>query len=250
LLILLIWEVTIWLQGILKGKVNHQKLLASLNFSFFLMILMLFFIFHEYTLNQEPGFPDTFEILNILERNILDIASYGLIPWIAFPIFGAFTASFLCLPCVEKHNISKKMVSLLILDALFTIIGLMYLTKERVVAPAIVLPSSYPHVFLSIGLIGSITIIMIALLDYYEKLPRESITRFFYPIITLSKITLTVYFFHPVIGFLDPEIITSETMLLVVSALYSAFFVLIALVWQKWKFKYSLEWLIRKVTKV
>jgi hypothetical protein len=195
---------------------------------------------------REKSSPVPLDPLLVLERAILDIGSYGLIPWLSFSLSGGLIASFLNLPNREIPEIRKGDILSIITSVIFCISGFMSLKTERFVTPALQEPSSFPHVFISIGVITLLTTLLIISLDLYQIFPYDTISKVFYPLIIVSNISLTVYLSHMLISFLDPTIIPSEPIFLILAFLYALLFVVIAHVWQRWEFKYSVEWIIRK----
>ena len=124
----------------------------------------------------------------------------------------------------------------------------MSLRIERFISAGLGYASSFPHVFISIGLIGCIFVVLILALDIFQKIPQKTSFRLLYPVIVVSKISLTVYLVHPVAAVIDPSIISSEAALLLLLSLYSLFFIILAQLWQKWNFKYSFEWIVKKLS--
>ncbi len=231
-----------------KFNVNPElKTILAIFFSLSLFtVIFLFVFFHNYTLSSSRLFPVSLNIQSVLENIFLDVSSCGIIPWLSFALAGALTASYLDLRNISNKKIFKKASIALGCNLIILIIGLLFLTTERFVSAGIGYPSSYAHIFISLGLIGSVNIILILALDVYQVIPMDVTKRYLSPIISLSKISLTVYFVHPVFAIIDPEIVLSEIVLLLIVAVYCIFFIVIALVWQKWNFKYSLEWFISR----
>jgi hypothetical protein len=245
--LLLIWQIAWFLKKLrLKGDLDYiQYLRISLSISL-VIILFLFIFFHSYTLIREKSSPVPLDPFVILERAILDIGSYGLIPWLSFSLSGGLIASLLNLPNRKIHKIEKGDLLSIIIGIIFCILGFMSLEAERFVSPAIQEPSSIPHVFISIGGLILITILSIISLDLYLIIPYETTKKILYPFIILGNISLTVYLTHTLISFLDPSIIPSEPIFLILAFLYTLLFVIIGHFWKRWEFKYSLEWIIRK----
>ncbi|MFX0174549.1 MAG: hypothetical protein ACFE9L_21940, partial [Candidatus Hodarchaeota archaeon] len=245
--LLLIWQLAWFLKKLkLKWDLDYvQYLRISLSISL-IIILFLFIFFHSYTLEREISSPIPIDPLVVLERAILDTGSYGLIPWLSFSLSGGLIASFLDLTNREILEIRKGDIITIIIGTIFCILGFMSLQIERFVTPALQEPSSFPHVFISIGVITLSTTLLIIFLDLYRKISYETISKIFYPLIIVSNISLTVYLTHTLISFLDPTIIPSEPIFLILAFFYALLFVIIAHFWQRWEFKYSLEWIIRK----
>ncbi len=248
LFILAILEFAYWIDGKigLNWKIRHL-------FTIFLLINLLFvifffFLFHNYTISYSREFPVNLDIQSILENIFLDVSSCGVIPWLSFSLAGGLTASFLDLQNLQKEILPKKGFFILFINFLILLIGMLFLQFERFISAGIGYASSFSHVFISIGLIGFFNLFLILIFDVYQYISQERIKKLLYPIITLSKISLTIYFVHPIVGIFNPNIITSELMLLILITIYCLFFILIAIFWQKWKFRYSLEWFMRRLT--
>lgn len=248
LFILLLWEVASWFVKRISDYWSHQQFLTILLLLNFITIIALFIFFHDYTLLRESSriFPVAFDLRSILENIFLDISSCGIIPWLSFSLAGGLTASFLNLPHVQKINDLQKGRSVFLVNILFLIIGILCLRTERFVSAGLGYASSFSHVFITIGLVGCINIVMILLFDVYKVVPPETISKIFYPVIIVSNISLTIYLIHPIVGVIDPSLIPSESILLFLVSLYCVFFVILAHFWQKWDYKYSFEWIIKK----
>ncbi|MFX1516109.1 MAG: hypothetical protein ACFFC6_07365 [Promethearchaeota archaeon] len=247
LFLLILWELASWLEK--KTSWSFQRAFTALLFSCFFSTITLFIFFHDYTVIKENSrlFPVTLDVQAILEGIFLDVSSCGLIPWLSFPLAGGITASIFNLPfSSEKSKILQKATLLFVVNTLFLIFGVLYLRKERFISAGLGFASSFPHVFISIGFIGCVFIVLILTLDIFQIYPHKSSFRLFYPIVVVSKISLTVYLVHPVIGIFDPSLIPSEEVLLLLVFLYGLFFIILAHMWQKRDFKYSFEWIIRK----
>lgn len=246
LCILCIFELSYMIKK--KYIINHElKTILTLVFSLSLVtVIFLFFFFHNYTLSSSRLFPVSLNIQSVLENIFLDVSSCGIIPWLSFALAGAITASYLDLPNISNKKILKKASIALGCNLFVLLIGFLFLITERFVSAGIGYPSSFAHIFISLGLIGSLNVILILALDVYQVISMDVTKKYLSPIISLSKISLTVYFIHPVVAIIDPKIVLSEIVLLLIVAIYCIFFIVLALVWQKWNFKYSLEWFIRR----
>lgn len=246
--LLLIWYFAWFLEkSKLKWNLNYLQSLRILLAISLIIILIAFFVLHDSTLTREKSYPVQLDPLVILERAILDIGSYGLIPWFSFSLSGSLIASILNLPNREIQKIKKTDVSLILIGLIFLIIGLPFLRIERFVSPALGgEPSSFSHILISIGVLILSTTLLINLFDLYQIIPLKTITKLCYPIIVVSNISLTVYLIHPMISILDPSYIPSELIFLILAILYSLLFVVIAHFWQYREFKFSIEWFVRK----
>lgn len=246
LFFLLMWELACWIEEKINGYWSSQQCLTIILLLNFILVITLFFLFHDYMIKQPVGFPVQSEIKRIIEYALLDISTSGVIPWLSFPLAGGITASFLDLNNIHKIRATEKSVIILSANLAFLAVGLLYLAEERFISHGIGYTSSFSHIFISIGLIGFVFMIIVLLLDINQKIPRKSAIRLFYPIIIVSKISLTVYLIHPVFGVLNPSLIPSKLVLMLLASLYSLFFVILAHFWQKWDFKYSFEWIIKE----
>ncbi|MHA1945030.1 MAG: acyltransferase family protein [Candidatus Hodarchaeales archaeon] len=250
LFLLLMWEVAIWISEKVDStslKVERAFLITLVGSS--VIVLFLYFFFHEYTKGQPVIFPVNLDILSILGHALLDIGSAGVIPWLFFSLTGGITASLLDLTNSEIETARKTTVLLLIGFLLVLILGFYTLTLEPFVSPALRVPSSYSHLFISTGVVGSLTMSLLFVFDLNKNLKVRNLQDLFSPIIVVSKITLTIFIIHPVIFILDPRIIPSLELLLILTTIYSLLFVPIAYIWQKWDFKYSSEWFIQSKTR-
>ncbi|MFX0085585.1 MAG: acyltransferase family protein [Candidatus Hodarchaeota archaeon] len=245
LFILILFEISCLIQKNYSSKWKFRSLFTLVLLFCFLTIIFLFFFFHEYTVNHPRPFPVDLNIRSIFENIFLDVSSCGIVPWLSFSLAGGITASYLNLPNLIQKDLPKKAIFILLVNLLFLTIGFLFLGTERFVSAGIGYASSFSHVFISIGLIGFLNISLILFLDIYQVIPQKTSMKVFTPLINLSKISLTVYFIHPVFAILNPNIISSEIILLIIIGSYCLFFIFLSSVWKKWYFKYSFEWFIR-----
>ncbi|MHA1444690.1 MAG: hypothetical protein ACTSR4_08075, partial [Candidatus Hodarchaeales archaeon] len=99
--------------------------------------------------------------------------------------------------------------------------------------------------FISIGAMGSLTMLFFLIFDLSGSVRYENVKSFFSPVIIISKITLTIFIIHPIVFALDPNVIPSLETFFLLATLYSLMFIPIAYIWKKWDFKYSFEWFIQ-----
>jgi hypothetical protein len=246
LFLLFVWEVSIWISEKVDNpslKVERAFLITLLGSS--VIVLLLYFFFHEYTKGQPVIFPVNLDLISILSHALLDISSAGVIPWLFFSLAGGITASLLDLSHSEVEASRKTSFQLLVGFLFVLIVGILSLNLEPFVSPALRTPSSYSHVFISTGVVGSLTMLFFLVFDLNSNSRYENVQNLFSPIIVVSKITLTIFIIHPIVFVLDPRIIPSLEIFLVLATFYSLLFVLIAYIWQKWDFKYSFEWFIQ-----
>lgn len=221
----------------------------------FIFILLLYLLFHDFTqsLRIHTLFVDL-ELNSIIQRAIFENGQAPIVPYLLFTIFGGFFATFLDFPNKERGSINRNARIMTILGVGFLAIGFyMWINIEEYVSPVIFYNISSPVVFISLGVMSLGILILIYLFDINSLYTRQKISKYFVPFILVSKITLTVYFLHnlayvipsslPIIQLIIPSIYIA----LIVGLLYAVFFIAVALVWQKWKFKYSFEWIIWKL---
>ena len=246
LFLLLMWEVAILMSEMVDNpslKVERAFLITLVGSS--IIVLFLYFFFHEYTKGQPVTFPVNLDILSILGHALLDIGSAGVIPWLFFSLAGGITASLLDLSHSEVEASRKTSLLLLVGFLLVLIVGVYTLTLEPFVSPALRAPSSYSHVFISTGVVGLLTMLLLLVFDFNKNKRVRNLQNLFSPIIIVSKITLTIFIIHPIVFVLDPKIISSLEVFLISATFYSLLFVPIAYIWQKYDFKYSLEWFMQ-----
>lgn len=248
LFLLILWELSNWFARRTNEYWDYQKFLTFLLLLSFIIVIILFILFHDYTVARENTrvFPVPLEIISILENIFLDISSCGIIPWLSFVLAGGITASLFKLTCIQKNNLVQKIKLIISVNMLFLIFGIYSLRFERFISAGLGYASSFSHLFISIGLIGVIFAILTLELDIRKRIPHKTSFKLFYPIFIVSNISLTVYLIHPVVGVIHPSLIPSETVLLFLISLYCLFFVILAHFWQKWDFKFSFEWIIKK----
>jgi hypothetical protein len=97
--------------------------------------------------------------------------------------------------------------------------------------------------------------VLIYFLDLDSLYSRQSINKVILPLIVLSRITLTVYIVHNFAYVIPPDLPIFEFLIqdihiaLLAGLFYAFFFVVIAFIWQKWEYKYSIEWIIWRIQK-
>jgi len=244
--LLLMWEIANWISKKTDNqsiRVERAYLLILVGIS--IIVLLLYFFFHEYTMGQPVTFPVELDIISILGHALLDIGSAGVIPWMIFSLAGGITASILDLSQSEIKTARKNAILLLVGFLLVLIIGILSLNMEPFVSPALRSPSTYSHVFISTGAVGSLTMFFFLIFDLNDGVRYENVKNLFSPVIVISKITLTIFIIHPIVFALDPNTIPSFETFFPLATLYSLMFIPIAYIWQKWDFKYSFEWFIQ-----
>ncbi|MFX0123553.1 MAG: acyltransferase family protein [Candidatus Hodarchaeota archaeon] len=225
---------------------NHRKLSVSILVAILVLILGIFLIKHDYTNSKSFGqmYVDL-TLDSILTRMIFEYGQNPLIPWLIFPIIGGIMAIVLDLPNKQKFEVWKNAKFLLLLGFIPLILGIWFLRIERYISTPVAYPASSSFLFIAIGVVILSTMLLILFIDLNAN---NSAIKLFTPLILMSKITLTTFIVHNVAFIISPELpiltllISSETAAMVVGLLYSLFFVLVAFIWRKWHFKYSLEW--------
>ena len=243
--LLVMWELANWI----GKKADKQSQMVGISYLLTLIVssiivLLLFFYFHEFTKGQPVIFPVDLNIQSILGRALLDIGSAGVIPWLLFSLAGGITATVLNLSHSEIKTARRRSILLLIGFLLVLILGVLSLQYEPYVSPALREPSSYSHIFISTGVVGSLTMFLFLTIDLNSKFHKEKVKKLFSPVIVISKITLTIFIIHPIVFALDPKTIPSLEIFFILATSYSLIFIPIAYIWQKYDFKYSFEWFI------
>lgn len=252
LFLLLVFEFAWWIEE--QGYINYKRVIIASLSSFLFLIVIFFLLFHDYT--NRVGIQSVYVNLNInsiLQRALFEYGQNPVIPFFSFPLLGGLIASFLDLPHERKNIVLKKAGVVLIGGISALITGIMFLGIERYVSTPILYPASSSFVLITIGVLIITTILLILFIDLRLLYSSQTVNKIFLPIILISKISLTVYIIHNV-AFVIPAnstiirvLIPSEIAIIVFGILYSLFFVFVAFIWQKWKFKYSLEWMILKL---
>ncbi len=249
-ILLIIFEFAWWIEK--KGFGNHKQVVTAVLSSFLFLVIAIFLLFHDYSMSQGiQGMFVDLDINSILQRAVFEDGQSPIIPWLSFSLTGSLIASFLDLPHEHKDVILKKVGVVLMGGTLILIAGVLFLGKERFVAPPVLFPASSSFIFIALGLLILTTTGLILLIDLSSLYSRIMVKKMLLPLVLVSKISLTVYIIHNV-AYIIPAplmktLIPSETAIIAAGVLYSLLFVLTALIWQKWEFKYSLEWMILKL---
>jgi hypothetical protein len=265
-----------------QKKWDYKKIIIVELISCIAIVLTLFSIFHDYT--QTTIIESLFVDLNldsILQRAVFEVGQAPIIPFIAFSATGALMAVYIDLPNEKRHTIIAKMKKTLVISSPFIIYGLLQIDDinrlmleinklfqiefinillqiipvEKYLSPVLSYPASSPLVFISVGVLPTTMVILMYILDIDSLYSRQSINKIILPIIVLSRITLTVYIVHNFAYIIPPDLPILEFLIqdihiaLLAGIFYAMFFVAIAFIWQKWKYKYSIEWIIWRVTK-
>ncbi|MFW9779972.1 MAG: hypothetical protein ACFFE8_14040 [Candidatus Heimdallarchaeota archaeon] len=214
-----------------------------------LTVSFLFFVTYSFASSLIEVIPEPvpLDIIPILEYAILDVRSFGIIPWISFPLAGALLASLLSLPLEDNPNeIRRDLNVIMVLSAGIIAIGILLLLMGiRLTSPVIDETATYTLFFLSHGIL--LLTLAVGLREIDMKEPRPISQDCW--LCNLGKIALTIYMVHSALFLLDPQLIPSSIIFWVIMAIYTAFFIVMASIWRKWGFKYSLEWGIRNFTR-
>ncbi|MFX1532961.1 MAG: hypothetical protein ACFFDI_01860 [Promethearchaeota archaeon] len=246
---LLIFEIAWYVEARLSGFWKHWQFSLFITIGLLLLIIAIFLFSHDYSLTQQVTISAELNITSIFHHMVFENGGNPIIPWVCFPLIGGMMAIILNLPSANKNSVLKNGGFLLLLSVFCFFIGGVFLEVERYVQPVNSYPASSSFLFFTFSYLLSVPTIAILLLDLTERNPRKA-PIILYPLILLSKISLTVFFFHNVFFILDPSFIPTEELLVLVMTLYSMFFILIAFIWQRWEFKFSLEWIIWKFQRV
>lgn len=252
--VLFVFELAWYLES--QKKWDYKKIVIVELISCIAIVLTLFSIFHDYT--QTNMIDSLFVDLNlnsILQRAVFEVGQAPIIPFTAFSATGALLAVYIDLPNEKKSTIIAKMKKTFLFSLPFVIIGSLLFQVEKYLSPVLLYPTSSPLVFISVGVLPVTMVILIYILDIDSLYSRQSINKMILPLIVLSRITLTVYIVHNFAYVIPPDLPIFELLIqdihmaLLAGLFYTLFFVVIAFIWQKWQFKYSIEWIIWRIQK-
>lgn len=252
LFFLVVFEIAWQLEQ--RKQYNYRYVVIVTSLLFLLGILGLFLLFHDYSSNR--SIHEIYAELNlnsIFERTVFESGQNPLIPFFSFPILGGLIATFLNLPN-EKTGIVLKKARIVLLGSIFFLItGFLFLGVEGYVSTPLRYLASSSFIFITIGFLIFTTIGGIMLLDFDTLSSRPKRIKMLLPVLLVSNISLTVFIIHNILFFFPSELhiiqqfLFSETMVLIFGLLYSFCFIILAAFWQKWNYKYSLEWTIAKL---
>ncbi|MFX1256071.1 MAG: hypothetical protein ACFFCZ_30970, partial [Promethearchaeota archaeon] len=246
--ILFIFEIGWYLGGKtnLQDYLEHRQIVTILFVINLAVILVIFLIFHDYSMTKKVPLYVNLDIIKIARFALLDDGQCPMIPWLSFSLVGGLIASFLDLPNVNRGNSIKRAILVLLGGVLALGLGILFLNIEKFTQPAVLYPASSSFMFITIGILTIVIIVLICLIDLDSIYSHTKVNRLLYPFVIISNISLTVFFVHNGFFILDPSLIQSEAIFFLVFTLYWLFFALVAFIWQRWQFKYSLEWIIMK----
>jgi hypothetical protein len=252
LILLLVFELAWYLERERQWDyLQGTKLLFAIILIF---IIAVFLIFHDYS--GEAGIQGLYTELNlesIIERIWLEDGQNPVIPWFSFPILGALVAAILDLPHEKQETLLPKIRGLSLLGASSLIIGFLLLTIEDFLAPPVLYPITSSFLFINLGCLILITLIMILYIDIHSN---QIIIKATSPIILISNISLTTFIVHNVAYVIPPDLPLVKTLMptltsvMLLGVFYCVLFILVAIFWKKWNFKYSVEWMIWKFQRI
>ncbi|MFX0092842.1 MAG: acyltransferase family protein [Candidatus Hodarchaeota archaeon] len=186
------------------------------------------------------------EVANLSETVQMALArgSFPLFPFLCFGILGFLLASLrLYLPTEMGW---RKVTT--VLAAAFTLIGGFFAIFLKV--PVVLALTNYKMPSLSYVFLiwGYVLFSLLAGLTIFDVKREKDLLPYAKPVIRLSSLTLTFYYAQNLPFFLDNTLISDRFILSILIILYIGLFMVIAYFWEKKKFKYSLEWILRKLT--
>ncbi|MFW9779004.1 MAG: acyltransferase family protein [Candidatus Heimdallarchaeota archaeon] len=234
---------------------NRQSFTIGILLASTLTLIGLFLLFHDYTVSREiPEYVDL-TIPSILGYALIDFGTTPIFPWFSFSLVGALMASILEIIYLKpREKIYLRTLILLMLSIGFLCLGLWLLGTERIISTPMHFPASSSYVLTSLGVL--ILISLVFLFSFDTPTLFDSVTRYprgktlLTPIATLGKISLTIFFLHNLLFFIPPTFLPSEAWFFSLITLYSVLYILLSLIWEKRRFKYSLEWGIRKLSSI
>ncbi|MFX1535480.1 MAG: hypothetical protein ACFFDI_14740 [Promethearchaeota archaeon] len=246
--LLAIFELSWWLERKthIRAYLNHRHRILILLAMSLILVLIIFLIFHDYSSIEEVTLFTSLNPLDIFRFAFFDDGEYPVIPWLSFSLIGGIVASFLDLPRTGRATVGKRSILVGLTGILFLIPGFFFLNIEGFNQPHTLYRSTSSFVIITIGILCLINIVMLRLLDFNSIYSERKINIFLYPFVIISNITFTVYIVHNALFMLDSSFIPSEVTLVLIFIPYWFLFVVIAHIWQKWDYKYSFEWMLRK----
>lgn len=252
LFFLVVFEIAWQLEQ--RKQYNYRYVVIITSLLFLLGILVSFLLFHDYSSTRSiHGIYVESNLKSMFERTIFESGQNPLIPFFSFPILGGLIATFLNLPN-EKTGIALKKAKFVLKGSLFFLItGFLLLGVEWYVSTPLRYIASSSFIFITIGFLIFATIGGVIIFDLDKLSSRRKGIKMLIPVLLVSHISLTVFIIHNILFFFPSELqiiqlfLSSETIVLIFGLLYSFCFIIIAFIWQKWNFKYSLEWMITKL---
>lgn len=236
------WHMEKW------GLTNKRYSAIFLSGLGIVVLTSIFLLFHDYT----GSYRVTYYLQEIsLEEIILSIlfdrGSAPIVPFLLFALAGVSFALVLDLPNSPRESLKKRFAMVFAIGGVISMMGFLILPYEHYMSPALLYPVSSSLLFIACGYFFLITGFLLLVLDYSHDFSRKRPPIYLTPLTVLSKITLTVYIVHNVLFVMDPAWFPNEWSPLVLGPAFGILFILVAFVWSKWKFKYSIEWLISSI---
>ncbi|MFX1536203.1 MAG: hypothetical protein ACFFDI_18460 [Promethearchaeota archaeon] len=235
---------------LLKTSINTQLTILC---SFALVVILLFMLIlqalylGDFSFNiLYPERVPVFRPSNIVETIQIALVrgGYAIFPYTSFGVVGFLVASItLSLP--NKKSWGKAIVGV---TAIFTVIGGSFFVFLRIpiVFPLILHMPSLSFLFLYWA--TQLFVFFVALLVFDVLKEKSVLLPYVKPLTRMSAIPLTIYYTHFPIYFINPSLVPNSFVLFILIALFILLYMLIAYGWEKKQFKYSLEWIIRKLT--
>ncbi|MFW9905602.1 MAG: acyltransferase family protein [Candidatus Thorarchaeota archaeon] len=254
---LIIFEIVWWLES--KGY-NAQQLLVSILAGVLVVLLVIFIIFHNYwtpATAQYIVLSAKLDLVDIIKHALIDYGTTPIIPWFSFGLMGGVAATALNLPDpASSKTANPKAVILLIIGAVFYIIGAFFsLFIERNISTPVEYPASTTFIFFSLGVLTIFITSSLVIFDF-EHISfkyRTKLKQILMPLVIFGQLSLTIYFIHNVLFGIPIEMMffyQNDLLFFIFMTFYSIIFVIIAVIWRKkLKFKYTIEWGIRKFTR-
>jgi hypothetical protein len=253
---LVIFEIVWWLEN--KGY-NAQQLLVSILVGVLASLLVIFVIFHDYwdpATAQHVVLSVKLDLADIIRHALIDYGTTPIIPWFSFGLMGGIVATALNLPDPESgKTASRKAVIFFVVGIIFYLIGAFFsLFIERNMSTPVEYPASTTFIFFTLGIL---TIFITSLLvifdfDHVSFNYRTKLKQLLMPLAIFGQLSLTIYFIHNIVFGIPIDMMffyQNDLLFFIFMTFYSILFVIIAVVWRKkLKFKYTIEWGIRKFT--
>ncbi|MFX0126043.1 MAG: acyltransferase family protein [Candidatus Hodarchaeota archaeon] len=253
---LVIFEI-VWL---LENKgYNAQQLLVFILAGVLAVLLVIFVIFHDYwdpATAQHVILSAKLDLADIIRHALIDYGTTPIIPWFSFGLMGGIAATALNLPdpeSVKKAN--RKAVIFFIVGIIFYLIGAFFsLFIERNMSTPVEYPASTTFIFFTLGILTIFITSLLVIFDFNHISfnYRNKLKQLLMPLAIFGQLSLTIYFIHNVIFGIPIEMMfffQNDLLFFIFMTFYSILFVIIAVIWrQKFKFKYTIEWGIRKFT--
>ena len=256
LIFLIVFEL-VW--GLEKQGYEPQKTLVAILTGLLVILLVTFIIFHDYwdpVTAQHIILSVKLDLADIIKHALIDYGTTPIIPWFSFGLMGGIAATALNLPDLESSKTAnRKAVVLLLIGGMFYIIGVFFsLFIERNISTPAEYPASTTFIFFTLGILTIINTSLLVLFDFKHISfnYRKNLKSLLMPLAVFGQLSLTIYFIHNIIFGIPIEFMffhQNDLLFFIFMTFYSVFFVIIAVIWRKkFKFKYSIEWFIRKFT--